>query len=299
MKEPILVVMAAGMGSRYGGLKQMDELGPNGETILDFSIRDAFDAGFRRVIFIVKEEFKVDFERKIGLPASELMTVEYVIQSLNQLPVDVNLPLERQKPLGTAHAVWCAKESIDAPFAVINADDYYGVHAYQQMYAFLSNLKQHQHYAMVGYALGQTLSPNGVVSRGLCTLGMNHELLEIKELTQIEAFESSARYREETSSNWQEVALDRIVSMNLWGFPVEFLDLLERELIRMLQTMTKEALLKEECYLPSVVERQISTGVATVTVLETDARWFGVTYKEDKAFVKEQLAKVNRKGREL
>ncbi|MBD3950044.1 nucleotidyltransferase [Tuanshanicoccus lijuaniae] len=295
MREPILVVMAAGMGSRYGSLKQMDALGPGGETILDYSIRDACEAGFRRVIFIIKEEFKIAFDKKVGQKARERMSVDYVVQSLNQLPVAVQLPKERQKPLGTAHAVWCAKDKIDAPFAVINADDYYGLHAYQQIYDFLANLNQPNHYAMVGYALGQTLSPNGTVSRGLCTLGDNHELLAIKELTQIEAHELGVRYRDD-DSQWCEVALDRIVSMNLWGFPVAFLDVLETTLSEMLQSMTQEALRNEECYLPSVVEQQISNGAATVTVLETDARWFGVTYKEDKAFVKAQLEQIERKG---
>ena len=291
MQEPILVVMAAGMGSRYGGLKQIDRLGPNGETMLDYSITDAYEAGFRRVIFIIKETFAEDFKAIIADKYQSEMEIHFAYQRLEDIPTDFELPKERVKPWGTAHAVWSARPFIDAPFAVINADDYYGRDAYKLMFNYLIDLKDDQHYAMVGYQLIQTLSENGAVSRGLCTVNGKYELVEIEEQTQIEAYEGGVHYTED-GINWHDVPEETVVSMNLWGFPASFIDVIDENLTRFFKHTLRSNPLKGEFYLPSVVKRQIDRTQTTVDVLMTNAQWFGVTYKEDKPYVKEQLAKI-------
>lgn len=298
MKQPILVVMAAGMGSRYGGLKQLDQLGPNGETIIDFSVQDALSAGFKRVIFIIKETFSNEFRKIVGHKYESLMEVYYVYQALEDIPNSFAIPEGRIKPWGTAHAIWCAREWIDAPFAVINADDFYGLHAYQVMYHYLISLQDDNHYAMVGYQLSQTISPNGTVSRGLCTVNDNGELLEIEEQTQIEAYDQGIHYTED-GVNWIDVDKNTIVSMNLWGFPQDFIRVIDENLLPFLKHTLKSNPLKGEYFLPSVVKKQIEKAQAVVKVLPTDAQWFGVTYSEDKAYVQEQLQKIVMKRKEM
>lgn len=295
MKEPTLVVMAAGMGSRYGGLKQLDKLGPNGETIIEYSIFDAYKAGFKRVIFIIKESFYDDFDKLVGSKFKDLLEVKYAFQSLEDIPKGFSVPEDRIKPWGTAHAVWCARNLIDSSFAVINADDYYGKHSYKVMYNFLINLEGDSNYSMVGYKLSQTISLNGAVSRGLCTLNENSELLEIEEQTQIEAYDNGIHYTED-GLNWVDVSPDTIVSMNLWGFPRKFIDAIDENLTKFLKHTLKSSPLKGEYYLPSVVKNQIENNLVNVKVLLTDSQWFGITYKEDKEYVQAQLAKISDLG---
>lgn len=291
VKEPILVIMAAGMGSRYGGLKQLDQLGPNGETIIDYSMKDAIQAGFKRVVFIIKDSFFKEFKRIVSNKYLESIEVSYAFQSLDDLPKGYKLPEGRLKPWGTAHAIWCARKLIDAPFAVINGDDYYGQHAYQIMYEFLTSLVDDNHYAMVGYQLSQTISPNGSVSRGLCTVNNNNELIAIEEQTQIEAYGQGIHYTED-GVNWLDVNPDTIVSMNLWGFPKTFINVIDEHLKPFLDHTIKSNALKGEYYLPSVVKKQLNQDAVKVSVLPTTSQWFGVTYAEDRAFVQEQLRHI-------
>lgn len=290
MTRPILVVMAAGMGSRYGGLKQIDSVGPQGEVILDYSLYDARRAGFETVVFIVKPDIEEIFKQKVGNRIGDFMEVRYAFQELTTLPNPYQLPPHRQKPWGTAHAVWCASEQIDAPFAVINADDFYGYEAFKLMFDYLeASVNSHEEqYAMVGYQLDRTMSENGAVSRGLCQVDEEHFLQEIEEQTQIEWFDDRIRYTED-GVNWVDVDSDTIVSMNLWGFPSHFPKVIDRFLGAFLERAIRSNPLKGEYYLPSVVRKQLRHNEAKVKVLKTDEQWFGVTYTEDKPLVQEKI----------
>lgn len=290
MTRPILVVMAAGMGSRYGGLKQIDSVGPQGEVILDYSLYDARRAGFETVVFIIKPDIEEIFKQKVGNRIGDFMEVRYAFQELTTLPNPYQLPPHRQKPWGTAHAVWCASEQIDAPFAVINADDFYGYEAFKLMFDYLeASVNSHEEqYAMVGYQLDRTMSENGAVSRGLCQVDVEHFLQEIEEQTQIEWFDDRIRYTED-GVNWVDVDSDTIVSMNLWGFPSHFPKVIDRFLGAFLERAIRSNPLKGEYYLPSVVRKQLRHNEAKVKVLKTDEQWFGVTYTEDKPLVQEKI----------
>ncbi|MCW6659251.1 sugar phosphate nucleotidyltransferase [Aerococcaceae bacterium NML191292] len=290
MTRPILVVMAAGMGSRYGGLKQIDSVGPQGEVILDYSLYDARRAGFETVVFIIKPDIEEIFKQKVGNRIGDFMEVRYAFQELTTLPNPYQLPPHRQKPWGTAHAVWCASEQIDAPFAVINADDFYGYEAFKLMFDYLeASVNSHEEqYAMVGYQLDRTMSENGAVSRGLCQVDEEHFLQEIEEQTQIEWFDDRIRYTED-GVNWVDVDSDTIVSMNLWGFPSHFPKVIDRFLGAFLERAIRSNPLKGEYYLPSVVRKQLRHNEAKVKVLKTDEQWFGVTYTEDKPLVQEKI----------
>lgn len=290
MTRPILVVMAAGMGSRYGGLKQIDSVGPQGEVILDYSLYDARRAGFETVVFIIKPDIEEIFKQKVGNRIGDFMEVRYAFQELTTLPNPYQLPPHRQKPWGTAHAVWCASEQIDAPFAVINADDFYGYEAFKLMFDYLeASVNSHEEqYAMVGYQLDRTMSENGAVSRGLCQVDDEHFLQEIEEQTQIEWFDDRIRYTED-GVNWVDVDSDTIVSMNLWGFPSHFPKVIDRFLGAFLERAIRSNPLKGEYYLPSVVRKQLRHNEAKVKVLKTDEQWFGVTYTEDKPLVQEKI----------
>ncbi|MCW6664634.1 sugar phosphate nucleotidyltransferase [Aerococcaceae bacterium NML191219] len=290
MTRPILVVMAAGMGSRYGGLKQIDSVGPQGEVILDYSLYDARRAGFETVVFIIKPDIEEIFKQKVGNRIGDFMEVRYAFQELTTLPIPYQLPPLRQKPWGTAHAVWCASEQIDAPFAVINADDFYGYEAFKLMFDYLeASVNSHEEqYAMVGYQLDRTMSENGAVSRGLCQVDEEHFLQEIEEQTQIEWFDDRIRYTED-GVNWVDVDSDTIVSMNLWGFPSHFPKVIDRFLGAFLERAIRSNPLKGEYYLPSVVRKQLRHNEAKVKVLKTDEQWFGVTYTEDKPLVQEKI----------
>lgn len=293
VNKPILVVMAAGMGSRYGGLKQIDRLGPDGETMLDYAIQDAMKAGFKRVIFIITKAIDDEFKKAVGNRYEKVVEIHYAFQALDDIPKPYKVPKGRVKPWGTAHAVWSVRNLIDAPFAVINADDYYGFKAYEVMYQYLEQLQDNEHYAMVGYKLVQTLSENGAVSRGLCSVNDELQLLSIDEQTQIEAFEEGVRYTED-GINWKEVDPETIVSMNLWGFPASFVDVVDCNLPIFLEHTLRSNPLKGEYFLPSVIKKQIEKQHIVVDVLMTDAQWFGVTYIEDKPVVQAHLAKIRK-----
>ncbi len=283
--SPALVVLAAGMGSRYGGLKQMDPMGPNGETVLDYSVFDAIRAGFSKVIFVIREDFAEAFRKDVGDKFTAQIEVAYSFQKLTDLPDGFSVPDGREKPWGTSHAILAAREEIDRPFAVINADDFYGKDAYAQAASFLTSNPiedSKTHYALVGYKLSNTLSDHGSVNRGICQTsdGLLKRVEEVVEIARKEANEISGRSLDGSACL---VAEDAIVSMNLWGFPVSFLTELENHFISFLKESGNE--MKSECYIPTVVDDLINEGTADCHVLETSSSWFGVTYPEDKPHV--------------
>lgn len=283
--EPILVVMAAGMGSRYGGLKQIDPVGRCGEAILDYSLFDARAAGFKTVVFIIKHEIEADFKASVGKRAeSSGMEIRYAFQQLDKLPAGFSVPEGRVKPWGTAHAVLCAKDCIDGPFAVINADDYYGPQCFKEIYTYLSNGGDTQvyDYAMVGFLLKNTVSENGHVSRGVCTADENGFLSDIVERTHIETCAEGIRFTTDEGTTWQSIADDTVVSMNLWGFTQSFLTETEQRFSTFLTEALQKNPMKGEYFLPSVVSQLIEEGRAQVKVLRSSDKWYGVTYQEDK-----------------
>jgi dTDP-glucose pyrophosphorylase len=297
MTEPVLVVMAAGMGSRYGGLKQMEPVGKNGELIIDFSLYDAKCAGFNKVIFIIKKELEADFKRIIGDRVSENMQVMYAFQDINDLPEGYTVPEARVKPWGTGHAVLSARHLIDAPFAVINADDYYGKNAFKLIYDYLHTTHDDTkyRYAMVGYILENTLTENGHVARGVCTASGDGYLQTIHERTHIEKRDGAAMYTED-GKNWVTIPEGSTVSMNLWGFTLSFLKELEAHFPAFLQKTLAENPVKGEYFLPTVVDNLLKEDKATVKVLKSTDRWYGVTYRGDKPVVVEALTKMQDEG---
>jgi len=297
MKEPILVVMAAGMGSRYGGLKQIDPVGSNGEIIIDFSLFDARNAGFKKVIFIIKKSIEDDFKKIIGNRISKVMDVRYAYQEVDALPNGYTVPNGREKPWGTGHAILCCKELIDAPFAVINADDYYGKDAFKLIYDFLLNSKDDElyRYAMVGYTLENTLTDYGHVARGVCVTNTQGYLEAIHERTHIEKREQGAQYTED-GKNWVTIPEGSTVSMNLWGFSPSILNALEDGFPAFLDKAIAENPLKSEYFLPTMVDNLIVGGKATVKVLKSSDRWYGVTYREDKPVVVNAIKKMRENG---
>lgn len=295
MSEPILVIMAAGMGSRYGGLKQIDPVGSHGELIIDYSIYDALRAGFKKVVFIIKKADELAFKESIGNRIAEVVDVEYAFQELDKLPNGYKVPEDRVKPWGTAHAILSAKELINEPFAVINADDYYGPSAFKAIYTFLKSnpADEAYHYAMVGYTLSNTLTENGHVARGVCSVKDNM-LCSITERTHIAKHEGITQFLEEDT--WTPISDDSIVSMNLWGFMPSFLDEIEKGFTTFLDQALATNPLKGEYFLPSVVDSLIHEGKAKATVLHSTDRWYGVTYKEDKPVVVEAIKNFQEQG---
>lgn len=287
MNEPILVIMAAGMGSRYGGLKQIDPIDQEGHLIIDFSIFDAVRAGFKKVVFIIKKEIEADFKEMIGNRISQFVDVSYVYQELDTLPEGYTLPEGRIKPWGTAHAILCCLETVDAPFAVINADDYYGKDAFTAIYNYLLNVKDDDcyRYAMVGYVLENTLTENGSVARGICVVDSNNMLTNITERTRIEKTATGAAFTEDDGVTWVNIAPDSIVSMNMWGFTPSILKETKARFSSFLDASLPVNPLKCEYFLPSVVSELLTENKATVSVLTSTDRWYGVTYKEDKETV--------------
>lgn len=298
MDKPVLVIMAAGMGSRYGGLKQIDPVDEQGNKIIDFSIYDAIRAGFKKVIFVIKRENEQDFRSCIGDVVKGHIEVEYAFQELSDIPAGQSIPEGRVKPWGTAHAVLSARKLIDGPFAVINADDFYGREAFRVIYDHLSttNDDDKYRYAMVGYALKNTLTENGYVSRGICTTDDNGYLTDIVERTHIEKRDDGAVYTEDEGKTYTDISPDSIVSMNMWGFSRSFIDEAEKNFERFFADTVPGNPLKAECYLPGVVDVLLRAGKASVKVLESKDRWFGVTYKEDKPFVTESIRALKDKG---
>ena len=289
--KPTLVVLAAGMGSRYGGLKQVDPVGPSGEAILDYSVFDAVRAGFGKVVFIIRHDFEAEFKEKVGRKYEGLIPVDYCYQDINDLPAPYKVPEGRTKPWGTGHATRAARTVVKEPFAVINADDFYGRDAFEQLAKFLSHATDGATlgFAMVGYKLELTLSENGSVARGICDVAADGTLKGVTEMTKLVRAGDVAENREDPAAPVQ-VPLDARVSMNLWGFtPGLFTELEARFPKWLAENGAKE---KSEWYIPFVVDELIKEGKATCKVLPTESSWFGVTYREDKPFVMAEIKKL-------
>ena len=298
-KKPVLVIMAAGMGSRYGGLKQIDPVDKEGHIIMDFSIYDAKRAGFEKVIFIIKKANEKDFKESIGERMAKIMNVEYAFQELEDLPEGFTVPEGRVKPFGTAHAILSCRDKIDGPFAVINADDYYGVDGYKVMADFLTSHEEEDGkapFAMVGYHLGNTVTENGYVSRGVCEVDDNHQLVSITERTHIEKREDHAEFTEDDGVTWTSLPFDTLVSMNFFGFQPMIMDELEKGFPAFLDKVIKENPLKGEYFIPSVASDLLHSGKASLEVLVSKDQWYGVTYPEDKQSVIDALAKLRDDG---
>lgn len=298
MKKPVLVIMAAGMGSRYGGLKQIDPVDEQGHIIIDFSIYDAIRAGFEKVVFIIKKANEKDFMEAIGNRIAKQIQVEYVFQELDRIPDTYVVPDERQKPWGTGHAILCCKDVVKEPFAVINADDYYGPKAFQMIYDYLSTHEDdtRYRYTMVGYVLENTLTENGHVARGVCTVSPEGYLKEIHERTQIEKHGEDSEYTEDGGKTWVKLPKGSTVSMNMWGFTPSIFPELEKGFDAFLEESLKTNPLKGEFFLPSMIEQLLQEDKATVSVLQSKDRWYGVTYREDKPVVMEAIKRLKKEG---
>lgn len=298
MKKPVLVVMAAGMGSRYGGLKQIDRIDDEGQIIMDFSAYDAYRAGFEEIIVIVKKENEELFRQVIGDRLSCKMKVKFAFQEITDLPSGFTLPEGRVKPWGTAHAVLACRNLIDGPFAVINADDYYGAEAFRLIYDFLTQKQdaEQYHYAMVGYELGKTVTENGSVSRGVCTANEEGKLIRVTEITHLEKKNGEIVYTKDEGKTWSALPADTTVSMNLWGFTASMLREIEQRFPVFLGKGLAENPLKCEYYLPGVVTQLLEEGKADVTVLKSKDQWHGVTHKEDKPLVVAAMQRLKEEG---
>lgn len=298
MKKPVLVIMAAGMGSRYGGLKQMDPVDDNGHIIMDFSIYDAMRAGFEKVVFIIKKENEALFKECVGDRVAQRMQVEYVFQDIHNLPEGYSVPEGREKPWGTGHAVLSCLSVVDGPFAVINADDYYGKEAFQIIYDFLTSHQDNEkyQYTMVGYYLKNTLTENGHVARGVCTANAEGKLTGITERTRIEKHADGPAYTEDDGKTWTKLPENTIVSMNMWGFTAGILRELNDRFACFLERNLPKNPLKCEYFLPFVVDELLKEDKAEVTVLKSPDRWYGVTYKEDKPVVVEAIKNMKAAG---
>lgn len=296
--EPVLVIMAAGMGSRFGGLKQIEPVSGNNEIILDFSLYDAMMAGFKKAILVIKKENEPDFRALIDERAGKHMEIEYVYQETTDLPEGFTLPEGRVKPWGTGHAVLAARKAVKGPFAVINADDYYGPAAFQTIYDFLEKAEDTDkyQYCMVGFQIENTLTENGYVSRGVCTENADAMLTDINEKTRIQWQGDKIVYTEDNGETWIGLERGTIVSMNLWGFTASFMKELEDGFPAFLEKAMAENPLKGEYFLPSGVDKLIKEGKAEVKVLKSQDRWYGVTYKEDKDDVVNALQSMKDKG---
>lgn len=296
--KPVLVIMAAGMGSRYGGLKQIDSIDAYGNKIIDYSIFDAVQAGFEKVVFIIKKAIEKEFRENIGDRIASHVKVEYVYQELDRLPAGYQVPEGRVKPWGTGHAILCCQDVIDGPFAVINADDYYGKSAFVSIYNQLSEIsdgKKYQ-YTMVGYRLYNTLTENGHVARGVCTISEDGKLVDIHERTRIEKQGNKAKFTEDDGKTWTELGEDTVVSMNMWGFTKSIIKELDQRFAVFLNKELSGNPLKCEYFLPFVVDELLKEYKAEVTVLKSVDRWYGVTYKEDKETVVNAVRELKKTG---
>ena len=297
-EKPVLVIMAAGMGSRYGGLKQIDPVDRDGDLIIDFSIFDAVQAGFETIVFIIKKSIEKEFKEHIGNRMEKHVKVEYVYQENDKLPEGFMVPEGRVKPWGTGHAILCCKDVVDGPFAVINADDFYGKSAFRAIYDQLSSHGDGEtyQYTMVGYDLYNTLTEHGHVARGVCSMDENRKLLDIHERTRIEKHGERAEYTEDDGSTWEYLPQGTTVSMNLWGFTPSILEELEKRFVPFLEKNLLANPLKCEYFLPFVVDELLKEGKAEVTVLKSVDRWYGVTYKEDKQMVTDAIQRMKDEG---
>lgn len=289
--KPTLLILAAGMGSRYGGLKQLDQLGPNGETIMDYSVDYALAAGFGKVVFVIRKNMQEPFDQHILFKYQDKIRVETVYQEIDILPEGFTVNPERVKPYGTAHAILMAKDAIKEPFAVINADDFYGKDAFQTMADFLNTPQTDTVpvFSMIGYYLKNTLSEFGSVSRGVCVSNEKSELVQITEMTKIQKYEDGIKNLNEDGT-YTALTGNEPVSMNFWGFTADFFTSLEQQFIQFLKINNDNP--KSEFPIPAVVDQFISSKKAVVKVLECDASWFGVTYQEDKPYVMQKLKEL-------
>lgn len=295
--KPTLIVLAAGMGSRYGGLKQMDPMGPNGETVLDYSVFDAIRAGFGKVVFVIREDFAEAFKEGVGARFADRIEVDYAFQKLDDLPEGFSIPANRVKPWGTSHAVRAARNVVHEPFAVINADDFYGADAYQviaKWFAANQANDDKDHYAMVGYPLRNTLSEHGSVNRGICQTDASGNLTDVEEIINIAKGDKGSPRGSRIDGSIIEIDPDSPVSMNFWGFTLSYFAQLEEHFANFLKEKGSE--LKSECYIPTVVDDLINRNIADCAVLETSASWFGVTYPDDKPHVVESIASLIENG---
>jgi len=293
MMKPTLLILAAGMGSRYGGLKQIEPVGPNGETILEYSIFDAIRAGFGKVVFVIRESFAADFKARFEPKLAGKIQIEYVYQEINKLPEGFKLPEGREKPWGTGHAVLMAENVINEPFAAINADDFYGAEAYQVVANYLTQSVTNEKYAMVGYRLNNTLSEFGSVSRGICVTDAKNQLTKITETHKIR-LEDNQFLCESEDNKTIELTGNEIVSMNFWGFHPSIFEEIKKQFVEFLENSLNQP--KSEFYIPFVVFEMIRRGKVHVEVLTADSPWFGVTYQLDKPHVIEQIQKLTDQG---
>ena len=285
-----LVVLAAGIGSRYGGLKQLDGIGPSGERILDYALYDAVKAGFDRIVFIIRHSIEKDFKECFGHHLGKNVKTEFVYQELDAIPAPFKLPAERVKPWGTAHATWVCRNAVKGPFGIINADDYYGRDSYQLLSKFLKGVKPADgDFAIMGFKLRNTLSEFGSVARGICQVGSDGNLKSVVERLKIEKEGTAAKFQNDDGS-WSPLTADEQVSMNMWGLTPVVFDHLDKNLPEFFKTRGNE--LKSEYLLPTAVNEMVTRGKATVKVLNSPASWFGITYKEDKASVQDKLKKL-------
>lgn len=295
--KPTLLLLAAGMGSRYGGLKQLDGLGPNGETIMDYSIYDAIQAGFGKIVFIIRKDFEEQFKEQVLTKYEGHVPLELCFQSLDALPEGFAVPEGRQKPWGTNHAVLMAKDVVKEPFCVINCDDFYNRDCFMAMGAFLSELPEDSknRYAMVGFRVGNTLSDNGTVARGICSKDAEDNLTTVVERTEIERRDGTVQYKDE-NGEWITVSDNTPVSMNVWGFTPDYFAYSEAYFKEFLSDSANMTNLKAEFFIPLMVNRLIQEGVASVKVLDTTSKWFGVTYAADRQGVVDRIRQLVDEG---
>lgn len=299
MNKPVLVVMAAGMGSRYGGLKQIDPVGNHGQLIIDYSIYDALRAGFETVVFVIKHEIEANFKEAIGNRLSKIIEVKYAYQELNDLPEGYCVPTDRVKPWGTAHAILAARKVVEGPFAVVNSDDYYGPEAFRTIFNYLSEHSDRPdcyEYAMVGYMLGNTVTEHGHVARGVCVEDENNYLVSVTEHVHIEKDGDDARYTEDGGESWTALSGKSIVSMNLWGLTQSFITEAWNRFPAFLDKTLVENPAKGEYFLPSVISELLTEGKARAKVLRCADKWHGVTYQADKPVVVAAIAEKTAAG---
>ncbi|MCK5114000.1 MAG: nucleotidyltransferase [Phycisphaerae bacterium] len=295
MAKPQLLVMAAGIGSRYGGLKQIDPVGPSGEIVLDYAVYDAIRAGFGKVIFVIRKEIEDVFREKVGKTIEKHIDTAYAFQDISMVPDDFDIPPERTKPWGTAHALLCAADAVTAPFAAINADDFYGRDSFRVLGEHLSSAEDGETYdfSSVGFVLSNTLTEHGHVARGICTVNGEGYLDAVVERTKIQQFGDDVKFTED-DENWADIDGESIVSLNMWGFTPVLLDEIRQRFGEFLKST--QGNLKAEYYIPTVVNELIQEGKARVKILPTKSRWYGVTYQPDKQSVKDAIAKMVENG---
>ena len=295
MKKPVLVIMAAGMGSRFGGLKQIAPVDDQGHIIIDFSLLDAYRAGFRDLVFIIKPELEESFREAIVDRMEKYFNITFVHQTIDKLPEGYSIPAGREKPWGTGHAILCCKDVLDGPFAVINADDFYGPTAFSAIYDYLAGNEDESRYAMIGYRVRNTVTENGSVARGVCEVE-NGLLTGVTERTKIFKNGNDAKFTEDDGKTFTDLPGDTIVSMNLWGFTAKMIRELDERFAAFLDNAIATNPLKGEYFLPSVVNDQLVAGTASVRVLPCEETWYGVTYREDLDSVKAAIDGMKKKG---